>query len=147
MAKDKELHEVVYFRIERTMRRVKKHTREMIKEEGFGVTIDQWIILKRIFDGPKGISQMEVSQSTFKEPAAVTRTLDLLVKKGLVRRDQAENDRRTHLLSLTPKGEQLMERMIPRVQGLRKKGLSLLAPKEVETLKNLLDKIYAGIDR
>lgn len=146
MSLDKALHDVVYYRIERTMRRVKAHTRQMFREQQFGVTIDQWVVLKRISEASEGLSQAELSNGVFKDPAAITRILDQLSKRGLVTRVELESDRRVNLLTLTTTGLDLVRRMTPHVQDLRAKGLQFLSPEEAEQLKKLLDKMYAGLE-
>ncbi|MEO0581050.1 MAG: MarR family transcriptional regulator [Bacteroidota bacterium] len=143
---DKDLEDVVYFRIERTMRRVKAHTRKVLKAHNFGVTIDQWITLKRLSEVPDGISQMELAASTFKDPAAITRILDHLVKKELVLRQTVAHDRRTLNLQLSEKGWALVRRMTPHVQAIRQKGVNLLSSEEAEDLKSILDKIYHSME-
>ncbi|MEM9985903.1 MAG: MarR family transcriptional regulator [Bacteroidota bacterium] len=143
---DKNLQDVVYYRIERTMRAVRSSTRKLFKEQGFGVNIDQWVLLKRISEEPQGLSQMELSSSTFKDPAAITRSLDNLVKKGLVHKAHEAKDRRAYSLTLTTEGLDLVKQMTPFVQDLRKQGLQDLEPQEVETLKKLLDKIYLSFE-
>ena len=143
---DKNLQDVVYYRIERTMRVVKSSTRKMFREQGFGVNIDQWILLKRISEEPQGLNQIELSSSTFKDPASITRSLDNLVKKGLVHKAHGANDRRAYSLTLTQKGLALVKEMTPFVQDLRKQGLKDLDPQEIETLKKLLDKIYRSFE-
>ncbi|WP_020526339.1 MarR family winged helix-turn-helix transcriptional regulator [Flexithrix dorotheae] len=144
---DKELHEVLYFRIERTMRRLKEYTRQVLKENKYGITIDQWIILKRISEDDNGISQTDVSNSTFKDPAAITRIIDHLCKKQLVERLPVENDRRAHRLVLTPLGKDLVIEMTPLIQAIRAKGIKDLKEDEVEALKINLDKIYHSLDK
>ncbi|MBX2840146.1 MAG: MarR family transcriptional regulator [Flammeovirgaceae bacterium] len=144
---DKELHEVLYFRMERTMRKLKEYTRQVLKENKYGITIDQWIILKRISEDENGLSQTEVSNSTFKDPAAITRIIDHLCKKQLVERHPVENDRRAHNLVLTRLGKNLVVEMTPIIQAIRAKGIEDLKVEEVEALKINLDKIYHSLDK
>ena len=78
---DKKLEEVVYFLAERMMRRAKEYSKKQFKKEKIDLTIDQWVVLKRISEDV-GISQVEIATTTYKDPAAVTRILDILVKKS-----------------------------------------------------------------
>ena len=82
---DIQLSDVIYFLTERMMRQAKEVTKVHFKENGFGVTLDQWLVLKRISEVP-GIAQIDIANSTFKDPAAVTRILDILERKALVER-------------------------------------------------------------
>ena len=81
--KDKKLEEVVYFLAERMMRRAREYSKAQFKKEKVDLTIDQWVILKRVSE-EIGISQVEIASSTYKDPAAVTRILDILVRKGVL---------------------------------------------------------------
>lgn len=142
---DAKLGEVVFFLMERVMRRAKEITKEQFKAHGFDVTVDQWVILKRINEG-NGISQVEIAQSTFKDPAAVTRMLDILCRKELVERKAKPEDRRAFMISLSPKGNELVERMTPVVQALRAKSLEDFSEDETTVLKKLVNKIYYNLE-
>jgi MarR family transcriptional regulator, organic hydroperoxide resistance regulator len=146
MAIDKKLEDVVYYRIERVMRQVKVYTRQVIKQQEFGVTIDQWLILKRISESPEGLTQIELSNGIFKDPAAVTRILNALEKMALVSREVSPGDRRSFQLHLTPQGKTLVSQMTPTVQDIRAKGLQHLSEEEIEQLKKLLDKMYFNFE-
>jgi len=141
---DLELSQVVFFQAERMMRKAKELTKIAFKEHNFRVTLDQWLVLKKTseFDG---ISQIEIANATFKDPAAVTRILDLLVRKKLVTRTPRPDDRRTHEILLTEAGLDLVRRMTPVVQGLRAKALNGFSAEEVEQLRAGLAKAYQNL--
>lgn len=141
---DLELSQVVFFQAERMMRRAKELTKVAFKEHNFKVTLDQWLVLKKTseFDG---ISQIEIANSTFKDPAAVTRILDILVRKKLVTRTARPEDRRTHEILLTEAGIDLVRRMTPVVQGLRAKALKGFSAEEIEQLRSSLSRAYDNL--
>lgn len=141
MLKDKKLKDVAYYWIERAMREVTQQTKQLFKEQKFGITKDQWILLKRISE-VNGISQVDLANSTFKEPAAVTRMIDILERKKLVERKVMIGDRRAYEIHLTSNGLQLVNKMTPFIQELRAKGLSGLSEDEINSLKRIMDKIY-----
>lgn len=142
---DMPLSEVVYYWIDRTIRRTREYTKQVFQEEGFGVTIDQWILMKSIHDN-QDISQTELAQATFKDPAAVTRTLEILARKGLVQRTARPGDRRAYEISLTQEGQALIDRMIPKVQELRAIGLQGLTAEQIECLRGSLHQIYENVE-
>ena len=127
------------------MRRAKEVTREVFKDHHFDVTVDQWIILKRISE-EDGISQVDIANSTFKDPAAVTRMLDILSKKGLIARRPRIEDRRVFGIHFTEEGKLLVEKMTPLVQELRTFSFDGLSVEEMETFKKLVNKIYENIE-
>lgn len=138
------LVDVIFFLMERTMRSAKEVTRKVFKEHQFDVTVDQWVMLKRISE-KDGISQIDLANSTFKDPAAVTRMLDLLSRKGLVERRPKPDDRRVYEVYFTNTGRDLVEEMTPIVKGMRAGAFKDLSEEEMDTLKNSINKIYRNI--
>jgi DNA-binding MarR family transcriptional regulator len=139
------LDEVIYFLCERMMRRAREYSKTAFAAQGFDVSIDQWVILKRISE-EQGISQVDLANATYKDPASVTRILDILEKKGLSERRVDENSRRAYKIYLTTEGGQLVDKMLPLVQSLRTKGVENLTAEEIETTKSVLKKMYANLD-
>lgn len=129
------------------MRKARSATKVMFKQHGFEVTVEQWILLKRIYEELEtGISQVELANTTFKEPAAVTRTLDILQRKELIERLPNPEDRRAFLIQLSNQGKALVEEMTPLVQAMRKDAFAGLSNQEMDTLKMLINKIYDNIE-
>jgi DNA-binding MarR family transcriptional regulator len=52
-----------------------------------------------------GITQTALSRATARDKSTLTPTLRLLEERGLIRREQFQNDRRSYMLRLTPTGE------------------------------------------
>ncbi|MEL6256687.1 MAG: MarR family transcriptional regulator [Bacteroidota bacterium] len=104
------------------------------------LTSDQWIVLKRISD-KEGISQKEIADKSFKEPASVTRILDILQDKGLIHRKEAKEDRRAYGLYLTDDGLALVKKLIPKAKKARAFGVEGLTEEEVANLNKYLKKI------
>lgn len=139
--KDIALEEVFFFHIDRMMKAVKEYTLQEFKSNNFPVTKDQWVILKSIYE-KNGSSQKAIADSTFKDPAALTRILDILEKKGLVKRGPSAIDRRTFEVSLTVDGGRLVNKMIPIVQGIRSKALKGVSSEEEKLVKVVMKKMH-----
>jgi MarR family transcriptional regulator, organic hydroperoxide resistance regulator len=139
------LDEVIYFLSERMMRRAREYSKLVFAEQGFDISIDQWVILKRISE-EEGISQVDLANATYKDPASVTRILDILGNKGWAERQADENSRRAYKIFLTTDGRNLVEKMLPIVQSIREKGIENLTAKEIETTKKVLRKMYSNLD-
>ncbi|NJN35532.1 MAG: MarR family transcriptional regulator [Saprospiraceae bacterium] len=139
------LDEVIYFLSERMMRRVKEYSKAIFIAEGFDISIDQWVILKRVAE-EEGISQIDLANATYKDPASITRILDILEKKGWAIRQPDENSRRAYKITLTTEGVALVKKMLPMVQAIRAKGLENLTEMEIEQVKIVLKKIHANFD-
>lgn len=142
--KDPKLEEVYFYVIERTMRTAKQLSNKLFSANGFPITVDQWVILKRIHDD-EGLSQAEISEHTFKDPAAITRIVDQLQKKGMAERVQDPNDRRRFNLILTTLGQKTYSEILPEVQRQRALGVEGISTEELEAMKLTLNKIYKNL--
>lgn len=138
------LHEVAFFPIEKAMRKLKEYTVSKFKEHDFPVTKDQWIVLKKISE-EQNQTQRKIAEETFKEPAALTRILDILEKKGLVKRTASAIDRRTFEINLSVDGQRLVAKMIPVVQDIRKQALKGINKTQIEEIKRLMNAIHDNL--
>lgn len=67
------------------------------------LTHAQWMPLYKLYLG-QGATVAELAGLCVTDPGAMTRTLDRIERKGLVRRTRSANDRRVVNLELTPEG-------------------------------------------
>ena len=138
---DQPLDDIFIYLIERTERQTKRYANAALKKAGIEITPEQWAILKRI-DERDVINQREIAELTFKDPASVTRNIDMLEEKGLVSREAMENDRRAYSLVLTPAGKALVGKIIPIAQAVREQGMKGISAEDQARLKNILNRIY-----
>ncbi len=139
--KDLALDEVFIYLMERTERQTKRYANAALKNAGIEITPEQWAILKRISEREM-INQREVAELTFKDPASVTRALDILEEKGYVKRVDMESDRRAYNLLLSPTGEDLVRKITPVAEAVRAQGLKNVSAEELAQFKTTLNKIY-----
>ncbi len=108
------------------------------------ITPEQWEILNRLWQ-KDGISQKEISEITLKDQTTLTRILDKLEYKDLIKRQTSPNDRRVFLIFLTDKGrslEDILVKIAYEVSGEVQHGLS---EEEIRQLKVLLNKILLNV--
>jgi DNA-binding MarR family transcriptional regulator len=141
---DLKLDEVYLFLLERTVRQFRVKSKKFLSSYGVDISGEQWVILKRIYE-QEGINQREIAGLTYKDPASVTRMIDLLEKQELVNRRDIDGDRRSYNLFLTKKGIVLVEKVIPLAKELRKQGIKSISKQDMETFKNVLNKIYENL--
>jgi Transcriptional regulators len=144
MAKDQKLEDVLYYLIEKTNKVIRRYSQVRFSEAGIEVTVDQWLVLKKISDSER-ITQIELANALFKDRASITRILDLLLEKRLVKKEEG-TDKRSYELALTPNGQKFMEQALVIVKNVRKKGIELMSEKEQEQLKNSLLKIIKNLE-
>ena len=70
------------------------------------ISFNQWIILIRLTISPHA-SPTELSEFMGHDMGALTRLVDELEHKGLVRRERSQHDRRAVEITLTPEGRRL----------------------------------------
>ena len=77
-----------------------------------GLTESQFGVLEAIHHlGP--LTQTQLCAKILRSGSNVTTVIDNLERDGLVRRERGANDRRVQLVSLTPKGDELIRRILP----------------------------------
>lgn len=139
------LEEVYFFLLERTVRQFRKYSQQLFEANGISISGDQWVVLKRISER-EGINQREIADLTYKDPASVTRMLDLLEKQHLVTRQPVENNRRTYALFLTDDGKALVKKVTPLAVEARQKGLEGIAADDAQKLRQVLNQIYENLE-
>jgi len=144
MAKDQKLEDVLYYLIEKTNKVIRRYSQVRFSEAGIEVTVDQWLVLKKISDSER-ITQIELANALFKDRASITRILDLLLGKRLVRKEEGA-DKRAYELALTPNGQKFMEQAMVIVKNVRKKGVETMSEKEQEQLRSSLQKIIKNLE-
>ncbi len=108
----------------------------------FNSSIQQFNVLK-IIKGkhPEPINPGKIKEVMIEKAPDLTRLIDRLVKKGLVKRWKSKENRRQININLTEKGLELVEVMTPQVSYHFMEKFSHLSNEEAEQLSNLLDKI------
>ena len=135
--KEEKLDSVIYFLMDKTMRISKKYSLKRLQEEGFNITIDQWVILLRIHE-EKQQTQVELASAVNKDTASVNRILDLLHDKKLVRRVPNESDKRKSALVLTNRGTSYVKEGKKVVTQIREEGLKGITRADVEITNRVL---------
>ena len=114
------------------------------KIKSFEITTEQWMILNRLFEEP-GINQKELSERTLKDQGSLTRTLDRMEKKGLVKRQVNPTDRRSFLIYLTDEGHALRNRIVPIAVECIEDAVKGFTEEEVDTLAALLKRLILNL--
>ena len=105
-----------------------------------GVGIGQWAVLIFLWQRD-GRSQAELSRVVAIEPPTMVRTIDRMVRDGLVKRVPDPDDGRVSRIYLTERGRALREELVPRAVAVNAANLGRLTPAEGRTLRWLLTKL------
>jgi MarR family transcriptional regulator, organic hydroperoxide resistance regulator len=94
----------------RTADLIRRHMAAVV--EPHGITLQQFNVLRILRGaGPEGLPTLEVAQRMVEQTPGVTRLLDRLEAKELIRRQRCAKDRRQHLCWITPKGLAILQKI------------------------------------
>ena len=111
-----------------------------------GITQQQYNVLRILRGaGEEGIPTLSIAQRMIQRTPGITRLIDRLLKKGLVRRERTPTDRRQVLCHVTEPGLELLARLEEPVNQLDEDFLGTLEDGEIRTLIGLLDRIRADM--
>ena len=134
------IEDVILFQIDKTSKMSKIYSQRELDRLDFGLTVDQWVLMKIIHENAN-ISQKELADKSLRDPASITRTLDLLSKKAYVERQSIEGNRRKYSLVLTKEGNKFIEKYMKTVILHRQNSVKGMTTKEVKQLNDLLQKM------
>ncbi|WP_116126027.1 MarR family winged helix-turn-helix transcriptional regulator [Lewinella sp. IMCC34183] len=131
--------------LDRTTRLLKQHYLRAFREEGIDISTEQWVLLDRLFSQGDA-SQTELANGTYKDAPTVSRIIDKLARKKLVERRRYPNDRRRYLVSITPTGRQIHNRISPYVRDLRQQTWAGLSEDDFMRLQSILQHIRGNFE-
>ncbi len=134
------LENIIFYTIDKGIRTYRMYAQKRLREFGFQITIDQWLVLKVLTENP-GIMQQEIAERVFKDNASVTRIIELLVKADYLERKINPDDRRKSNLKVTSKGRKIISEVQNVVLENRANALSGITQAELETVQRVLLKI------
>lgn len=100
----------------------------------------QWIVVMLLGDGAASTAA-ELCKTLIYDPGAMTRLLDRLEKKGVLRRVRTKGDRRTVHLELTEEGAKLYPRIVQALMQVFNRLLHGFSKSEVRQLEQLLTRM------
>jgi DNA-binding MarR family transcriptional regulator len=109
-----------------------------------GVALAQWAILLFLY-ARDGQTQRELSRVVAIEPPTVARTIDRMVRDGLVRREPHPHDGRATCIRLTPRALALRDELAAESVAGNQLAARVLSVDELETLKTLLRRVIDGL--
>src|SRR5216684_4999434 len=113
--------------------------------EPYGITVQQFNVLRILRGaGDDGLPTLEVAERMIEQTPGVTRLLDRMEAKELVRRQRCPKDRRQHLCWITARGLAVLQKIDAVSQRAADDVLKGLRTKDRETFVRLLDAIRAA---
>jgi MarR family transcriptional regulator, organic hydroperoxide resistance regulator len=127
----------------RTADVIRRHGTALV--EPHGITLQQFNVLRILRGaGNEGLPTLEVGDRMVERTPGVTRLLDRLEAKELVRRQRCQKDRRQHLCWITEKGLEVLAKIDAVAPRANEESLKGLGQKDRLTFIRLLDAIRAA---
>ncbi|GGH51078.1 MULTISPECIES: MarR family winged helix-turn-helix transcriptional regulator [Paenibacillus] len=137
-----DLYHITGFLIHRTDVKLTNYFTKQLKP--YEVTPEQWSIISYL-DPDKAMTQKELAEAIDRDQTTVVRMIHSLERKGMVRRMMNDQDKRSHHLYLSSKGQEVKERLLLTVKEAHDHVTRGLEPDELDQLKVTLDKLYRNV--
>lgn len=135
-----QLSGIIFYSIDKAIRTYRQYAQKQLKNAGFTITIDQWLVIKTLLENPN-IKQQDLSEKVFKDNASITRIIELLVKAKYLKRTNYTEDRRRAGLEVTEEGKKIIADVQKFVLKNREVALKGIDERDLEITKKVLSKI------
>jgi DNA-binding MarR family transcriptional regulator len=130
--------------VNRAARRLARDLADELRPLGVG--IGQWAVLMFLW-ARDGMTQAELSRLVAIEPPTMVRTLDRMVRDGIVTRESDPQDGRLTRVHLTDRGRALRDELVPRAVAVNQAAEAALTTDEATTLRRALVKLIGSKGR
>ena len=136
-----ELEKSIGFKINQTANKLNNKYNQLLQE--YDIAPEQRAALE-IIKYETDVNQTKIANILGKDKTTISRTLNTLEKKGFITKSQ--KDKRTNLIVITPKGEDILNNSFTKVNSFRKNLISKLNDDEVSNLILLLEKVALSVE-
>src|SRR5262249_5858930 len=113
--------------------------------EPYGLTLQQYNVLRILRGaGADGQPTLEIADRMIEQALGITRLLDRLEAKELVRRQRCPKDRRQHLCWITPKGLAILQKLDAPAMRQAEETMKGLRHKDRQAFVGLLDAVRSA---
>ncbi|MBU0631430.1 MarR family winged helix-turn-helix transcriptional regulator [bacterium] len=131
------LKDSIGYRINLVATTIKTNFTKLLQAE-CGIAAEQYATLKIISEDNE-VTQTRIAELLGKDKTTIGRSIESLLKKGLLFIEDVESDRRANRVSLTPKAEEILKSAIPMALKFNETVKSKLTKNEVEIFFKVLD--------
>ena len=130
--------------IGRTSHAILNNLQKKFREEGCNITVEQWQVLINLNNTNDQVHQ-QLAENTFKEKSTITRLLDGLEKKNMIKRVADTLDRRQKRIRITSRGKSLLNKLKPFALEVQSRALNDIDQKQMKICQDILLKIYNNV--
>lgn len=109
------------------------------------LSTSQYNVLRILRGSSEGLTCGEIGERTVARDPDITRLVDRLAKRGLVRRIRSQTDRRVVQVEITQKGVDLLRDLDPHVQRMPRALLGHVSQTQLQQLSRLLSEVLDGM--
>lgn len=133
--------------LDRTLKKVQSTFLRSFAENDIDLTIEQWVILRRVHLLGSDASQAEISNANFRNRATTSRVISGLCKKGFLKKSRFRDDQKRYKLEMTSAGQELMNRVMPIIREIRNMSIEHIDDTEFDIFLKVLDQIWENYDQ
>lgn len=138
MREDK-INGLIIIALSKALKGTHEESLELFRENN--ITLSQFGVLEALYT--KGfLTIQEIIDVVLTTSGNMTVVIKNLEKNGLVARESNPKDKRSYVVSLTPKGRELIKSIFPKHMKMLAKNLSILSKEEKDNLLATLKKLY-----
>lgn len=117
---------------------MKRSLYQEFKQQGHDITPEHWAVLNLLWK-QDGLSQTEIADKLSKDKANLTHILNVMERKGLIRRQRDEQDKRVYRIFLNEQGLALKNKLPQLAQKVNREYTAGMTAEEIqETIRQLL---------
>jgi DNA-binding MarR family transcriptional regulator len=135
-----QINQSFFYTIEKAIKVYRQYFQTQLKNAGYAITLDQWLVLNMIIDFP-GITQTEIAERVFKDKASVTRIIDLLDTNQYVTRKPHPTHGKMIQIDITKKGIDTIEKLKKDVPKFRDYALRNISDDSKEEIQSVFKSI------
>jgi hypothetical protein len=135
-----QLNQSFFYTLEKAIKVYRQYFQNSLKNAGYSITLDQWLVLNMIIDFP-GITQTEIAERVFKDKASITRIIDLLEINDYVTRKPHPTHGKMIQIDITSKGTDTVDHLkkdVPKFRDVALKNISDENKKAIQSTLNLI---------
>ena len=135
-----------FFTIYMITRRMYRNVTRAFLRDGQDYLMEHFIILM-LLSQKKTIKQNEITLDIIRNKATVTRAVDKLVERGLVRRTTDPQDRRINILEITDSGQAVFTRLERIYENIKKKIHAGISQDEIDRCVTMFERILNNLKK
>jgi DNA-binding MarR family transcriptional regulator len=135
-----QINQSFFYTIEKAIKVYRQYFQTQLKNSGYAITLDQWLVLNMIIDFP-GITQTEIAERVFKDKASITRIIDLLEINEYVTRKPHPTHGKMIQIDITKKGIDTIEKLKKDVPKFRDYALRNISDDSKEEIQSVFKSI------